>query len=729
MHGTCAKNPLSTASSRRVFLRGAGAAAGAFVLGCFVPFGDPAFAAGAPAQGTFDPNVFLKIGSDNTVTLICKHFEMGQGVTTGLATLVAEELEAPWSDMRVEFAPSKPAQYKNLISGVMGTGGTTSIANSWVQMRQVGAATRTMFVAAAAARWSVPASKIKVENGIVMHGRSGQRARFGELAADAMQMPVPGKVTLKPPGDWKLIGQQLPRLDSISKTTGSAVYASDIRRPGMLVAVVSRPDLFGATVRSFDDRDAKAIEGVVDVVQVPSGVAVLANDTWAALRGREALRVDWDTSKAETRSTEDILAEYRTLANAKGLVAVRRGDADAGLARASTVYDAEFTFPFLAHTPMEPLNCVLEIEDDGAELWSGCQLQSIDQSAIAQVLGLKPEQIRINTLLGGGSFGRRGNPVPDWTKEIAHVAKAFGKRVPIQLVWTREDDIKGGFYRPLALHRVRAGLDGGGRIVGWRHKIVCQSIFAGTPLERSVVKNGVDESSVRGVVNTPYDIADFEVESFNAQSPIPVSWWRSVGNSHGAPVMETAMDELAWLAGQDPVAFRLALLAQKPRDAAVIRLAAERAGWGQPMPAGRGRGFAYHSSYNTRVAMVAEVSVIRSAIKVDRIVAAVDCGVAINPDIVRSQIEGAVGFALSACLRNQITLSGGVVQQSNFHDYEPTRISEMPGVDVHIVASRTEPSGIGEPGVPPLAPAIGNAIFAATGKRLRSLPFDSKVLG
>ena len=319
MHGKSAANPLSTALSRRTLLQGASASAGAFVLGCFVPFGERALAAGAPTQGIFDPNVFIRIGSDNTVTVISKHFEMGQGVTTGLATLVAEELEAPWSDMRFAFAPNKPELYKNLIFGVMGTGGTTSIANSWVQMRRVGAAARMMLVAAAAARWKAPASEIEVENGIVMHGGSGRRARFGELAADAMQMPVPKEVTLKRPSDWKLIGQRLPRLDSVSKTTGSAVFSSDIRRPGMLVAVVKRPDLFGATVQSFDGSEAKTIEGVVDVVQVPSGVAVLAKDTWAALRGREALRVDWETSNAETRSTEDILAEYRTLADTKGL--------------------------------------------------------------------------------------------------------------------------------------------------------------------------------------------------------------------------------------------------------------------------------------------------------------------------------------------------------------------------------------------------------------------------
>jgi isoquinoline 1-oxidoreductase subunit beta len=719
----------ASVASRRAFLQGAGALAGAFVLGCFAPFGERALAAGPPAQGVFDPNVFIKIGLDNTVTLISKHFEMGQGVTTGLATLVAEELEADWSAMRFEFAPNNPALYNNLIFGpVMATGDTTSIANSWVQMRQAGAAARMMLVAAAAARWATPAGEIRVAKGVIIHGRSGFHATFGELAADAMQMPVPKDVTLKRPRDWKLIGKSLPRLDSVDKTTGAAVFALDIRRPGMLIAVVKRAGLFGAKVASFDDSEAKRIEGVVDVVQVPSGIAVLAKDTWAAMRGREALKVDWDTSKAETRSTDEILAEYRQLADTKGLNAARRGDAASGLARAATIYDAEFTFPFLAHAPMEPLNCVIEAGNDGAELWSGCQLQSIDQSVIAGVLGLRPEQIKINTLLGGGSFGRRGNPLGDWTAEIAAVAKAYGKRVAIQLMWTREDDIKGGFYRPLALHRVRAGLDARGRIVSWRHKIACQSIFTGTPSERVAVKEGVDRFSVEGVADTPYEIGDFEVESYNPTSPVPVLWWRSVGHSHGAHAMETVIDELARLAGRDPVAFRLALLAQEPRDAAVLRLAADRAGWTQRMPAGAGRGFAYHSSYNTRVAMVAEVSVARSAVKVERIVAAVDCGVAVNPDVVKSQIEGAVGFALSACLRNQITLNKGVVEQSNFDDYEPTRLGEMPKVEVHIVNSQADPSGIGEPGVPPLAPAIGNAIFAATGKRLRSLPFDIKAL-
>ncbi len=719
------ENADAISQPRREFLQRAAAATGAFVLGCYVPLPKPGFAASAsPVAGVFDPNVFLKIGADNTVTVICKHFEMGQGVTTGLATLVAEELEADWSSIRFEFAPNNPKLYHNLIfAPYMVTGGSTSIANSWEQMRKAGAAARMMFVSAAAQKWNVPPEEIKVEKGIVSHTRSGRRARFGELAPDAMRMPVPGQVRLKQPKDWRLIGRRLPRLDSLGKTTGTATFALDIRRPGMLTAVIKRPDQFGATVASFDAVEARKVKGVVDVVQIASGVAVLATDTWAALRGREALRVSWDSSKAEKRSTPEILAEYRQLAEGRGLNAARRGDAARRLAGAGKVLEADFTFPYLAHAPMEPLNCVIELRPDGAEIWSGCQLQSIDTYVASKVLGLKPEQIKINTLLGGGSFGRRGNPVGDWTVELCAVTKAINGRAPVQMVWTREDDIKGGFYRPLVLHRVKAGLDANGRIAGWQHKLVSQSIFTGTPFEQSTVKEGVDHSSVEGVADTPYAISDLAVESYNAKSALPVLWWRSVGHSHTAHVMETVIDELAGMAGRDPVAFRVDLLAGHPRDVAVLRLAAEKAGWGRSMPKGRGRGVAYHYSFNTRIAMVADVTINKHGLKVDRVVAAVDCGVPVNPDIVVAQVEGAIGFALSSVLRNQITLRKGVVEQSNFHDYEPTRIREMPKVEVHIVKSTAAPSGIGEPGLPPLAPAIGNAIFAATGKRMRSLPF------
>jgi len=716
--------------SRREFLKGAAASAGAFVLGAYVPLSSEALPQeGGPAPGIYDPNVFLRIGPDNSVTLISKHFEMGQGIVNGMATLVAEELGADWSAMRFEFAPNNPDLYKNLVFGVMATGGTTSTPESWDQMRQVGAAARIMFVEAAAKRWNVSASEVKVERGVIRHS-AGRHTTFGELAAEAMKVPVPKEVVLKPAKEWKLIGARLPRLDSEGKTTGTAMFALDVRRPGMLTAVVKRPPRFGAKVVSFDATKAKKIDGVVNAVQISTGVAILAKDAWAAMRGCQALRVTWDESQAEKRSTSEIWAEYRELAKRQGLPAEGRGDAAAAMPRAAKILEAEFSFPYLAHGPMEPLNCVLQVHGDGAEMWSGCQLQSIDQYVAAQILGFKQEQIKIHTLLGGGSFGRRGNPLADWIVEVCEIAKASKSREPIHLVWTRDDDIKGGFYRPMVLHRVKVGLDAKGAITGWQHRLVSQPIFVGTPFERMAVKNGVDASTVEGIVDTPYAIADLAVDVHNAKSPVPVLWWRSVGHSHTAYVMETMLDEIAQATRKGPVALRLELLAKQPRDAAVVRLAAEKAGWNTPFrkAGGRGRGFAYHQSFHTRIAMVAEVSTAPQTIRVERMVAAVDCGVAINPDNVTEQIEGAIGLALSSVLRNQVTLKEGQVEQSNFDDYEPTRMREMPKVEVHIVNSTQRPSGIGEPGVPPLAPAIGNAIFAATGKRLRSLPFGLKTL-
>jgi isoquinoline 1-oxidoreductase beta subunit len=446
------------------------------------------------------------------------------------------------------------------------------------------------------------------------------------------------------------------------------------------------------------------------------------------MRGRDALKITWDSALAETRSSDALIAEYRDLASKPGVVAANRGDAAAGLGKAVKNYEAEFTFPFLAHAPMEPLNCVIELTPDGAEIWAGSQFQSIDDYAVGQVLGVTPDKIKIHTLLGGGSFGRRANPTADWAVEAAQIAKATGGKSPVHLLWTREDDIKGGYYRPMALHKVKAGVDDAGRIAGWQHTIVSKSITIGTALEPMTVKDGIDSTSVEGVADTPYSVENMAVDLHNAKTAISVLWWRSVGHSHTAHVMETTMDELAHLAGQDPLAFRLSYLKEGSRDAAVLKHVAEKAEWGKEMPKGTGRGIAYHMSFGSRVAMVAEVSAEAGAVKVNRVIAAVDCGVAINPDVIAAQVEGAIGFALSSVLRNRVTFADGVVEQGNFDDYEPTRIKEMPAVEVHIVPSAEAPTGIGEPGLPPLAPAIGNAIFAATGKRMRSLPFDLDVL-
>ena len=718
-------NPATFDASRRDFLKSAAAAAGVFLLGTHVAFPEAAGAQNGFPQGPYDPNFFLKIDSDNFVTILSKHFEMGQGATTGLATMVAEELDADWSKMRFDFAPADTKLYNNLLFGpLMGTGGSSSMAESWEQMRKVGAAARMMFIAAAAEKWNVPGGEITVEKSVVIHSRSGHKATFGELAAEAMHQPVPKDVTLKPAKDWSLIGTKVPRLDSAGKTTGKATFALDITRPGMLTVVIRRPDRFGATVASFDATEARKVDGVVDVVQIPAGVAVLAKDTWSAIRGRDALKVTFDNSKAEMRSTPEMLDSYRQMASQPGLKAETRGDAAAGLVSAAKTVDAEYTFPYLAHAPMEPMNGVIELRGDGAEIWSGSQLQTLDQMVAAQVLGLKPEQVKINTLLGGGSFGRRASTTADWTAEMAQVVKAINGRASVHLVWTREDDIKGGFYRPMVLHRVKAGIDANGQIAGWQHTIVSKSIFKGTGFEAMAMKGGVDNSMVEGVADTPYAIGNFAVDIHYAETPVTVLWFRSVGNTHTAYVMETMIEELARIGGKDPVAYRLDLLGKQPRYAQVVRLAAEKSGWGQPVASVQGRGFAFHHSFNTSVAMVADVSLKAAKLKVERIVAAVDCGVAIDPDVVTAQIEGAIGFALAIALRNQVTFKDGLVEQSNFDDYEPARMREMPRVEVHIVKSTERPTGIGEPGVPPVAPAIANAIAAATGKPLRSLPFD-----
>jgi isoquinoline 1-oxidoreductase beta subunit len=716
------------ALSRRHFLQGSTAMAGALVVATSIDL-RPALA--ATASDPPMPNAFIRIAPDNTVTVMIKHLDKGQGIATGLTTIVADELDADWAQMRSAFAPADPALYNNLFFGpIQATGGSTSTANAWQQMRKAGAAARAMLVAAAADLWRVPPAEVSVAKGVVAHAASGRRATFGELSARAATMPVPAEVALKDPKDWIYIGKPLPRIDSVAKTTGAAVYAMDVKRPGMLTAVVARPPRFGGAVASFDASAAKAIKGIVDVKQIPQGVAVIATDSWSALRGRDALKVEWNDAGAERRSSVAMVDDYRRLAAGPGVPAMRRGDAARALAAAAKIVETEFVLPYLAHAPMEPLNGVIETKADGSvELWAGSQFQTIEQATVAAIFGVTPDRVQINTVWAGGSFGRRATPNADYVAEMAAIAKAFGRSTPIHLMWTREDDLTGGRYRPMTLHKVRAGLDAAGRLIGWEHHIVNQSFTIGTPLSAMTVKDGVDENAVEGAADAPYAIPNFALDWHQAVSPVTTLWWRSVGHSHTAQAVEVTMDALARAAGADPVAFRLGLLADRPRHAAVLKLAAEKGEFGEKLPAGRGRGIALHESFNTVVAMVADVTVGRDgALKVDRVVAAVDCGIAVNPDVVRAQIEGAAGYALGAALRNKITFTDGAIDQSNFDSYEPLRISDMPRVEVHIVPSMAPPTGIGEPGVPPLAPAVTNAIFAATGKRLYDLPWDTRAL-
>jgi isoquinoline 1-oxidoreductase subunit beta len=716
--------------TRRDMLKGTAMTGAALVIATYLPEPGLAQSAGAPKLQPM-PNAFIRIAPDDSVTVIIKHLDKGQGVTTGLSTIVAEELDADWSQMRAEFAPADAKIYSNLFfGGMQGTGGSTSIANSWMQLRLAAAAAREMLATAAAQDWAVIPSEITIDKGIVQHAPTGKSTRFGALAASAAKLPVPQNPTLKDPKNFRLIGNpDVKRLDTPDKITGRTVYSMDIKRPGMVYAMLARPPKFGATVASFDASAAKSTQGVIGVVQVPMGVAAIGTTTWAAKQGRDALKVESDFSKAETRSTADILADYKQRATEAGLPALSKGDTARALASAAKVVEADFEFPYLAHAPMEPLNCVVDLKEGGCEIWTGSQFQTVEQHVVASILGLKPEQVQIHTLYAGGSFGRRATPTADYIAEAVTIAKAWGGGRPVHYVWTREDDIKGGYYRPMVYHKVRAGLDGDGAIVAWDHHIVAQQIMEGTPFAARLVVNGVDRTTAEGITDMPYAIPNVAINVHPMHAPVPVLWWRSVGHTHTAQVVEVMIDELAHAAGKDPVEFRLALLKGHPRHAGVLWLAAQKAGWGSNLPQGKGLGIAVHESFRSFVAQAAKVSVDNDgAIKVEKVVCAVDCGIAVNPDVIKAQMEGGIGYALGAALRDKITLTNGEVDQSNFHDYEPLRITDMPQVEVYIVPSSEAPTGVGEPGVPALAPAVSNAVFAATGKRLHSLPFTATSL-
>ncbi|MEE4161110.1 MAG: xanthine dehydrogenase family protein molybdopterin-binding subunit [Woeseiaceae bacterium] len=716
------------ALSRRRFLEVIGLSGAGFMVGCGPAADDAAPDSTDPAAGpaAADLNHFVRIGADNTVTVIIKHLDKGQGVTTGLPTIVAEELDADWSQMRHEFAPADAARYGHGFFGPLQmTGGSSSVANSWMQLRNAAAAARAMLVGAAASRWGVPAAEISVSGGIVSHG--GQSATFGELAAAAADIEPPAEPALKDPAEFTLIGTRLPRLDSAAKTDGSAQFTLDVSRPGMLTAVVARPPKFGARIASFDARKALEVPGVTDVVEIPRGIAVVASSVWSALAGRDALDVDWADDDAEQRGSSRLFADFKhAVDNEAPLTARADGDTDAAFAAAATTLRREFRLPFLAHATMEPMDCVVELSGNACDIWTGSQMQTTDQMAAAGITGLLPEQVRIHTQFAGGSFGRRAAPNSDYVAEAVMTAKAIGGRAPVKLVWTREDDMRAGFYRPMSYHVLEGAVDEAGNISAWRHRTAVQSLLAGTPFQ-GAIQDGVDSSSVEGARNLPYRIDNLFVGVHNMESKIPVLWWRSVGHTQNAFVTEAFIDELAVAAGRDPYEHRRELLADHPRHRAVLDLAAERSGWGEELGPNRGRGIAVHESFGTLVAEVVDVTVNGGKISVDRVVCAVDCGIAINPDVIRAQMEGGIGQALSAALREEVTLEDGRIREDNFDQYQPLRIDEMPTVEVHFVASAEPPSGVGEPGVPPLAPALVNAIAAATGKRLYRLPIGDQL--
>ena len=668
-------------------------------------------------------NGFVRVAPDNTVTVLIKHLEMGQGPYTGLATLVAEELDADWSQVRAESAPANAELYKNLAFGIQGTGGSTAIANSYEQMRRAGATARAMLVSAAAESWKVAAGEVTVQNGVLRHSATKRQATFGEMAERAARVTPPTDVKLKDAKQFKLIGKHGARVDSAAKTNGTAPFTLDVDPPGALTVVVAHPPRFGATVKSIDDSAARRVRGVVDVKTIPQGVAVYANGFWAAKKGRDALRVTWDESKAETRGSAELLAEYRERAAKSGTVAAARGEPDKATTGARII-DAEYVFPFLAHAPMEPLDCVLELQGGACKAWLGSQLQTLDHTTIAKVMQLPQDKVTVQTMLAGGSFGRRAQPASDLAAEAAAALKALNRDGAIKLAWTREDDIKGGLYRPFTVHRIKAALDASGNIVGWDQTIAIQSFLKGSPFE-SIVKDGIDPTTVEGAHNLPYTIPSFRTSVHLMDVGVPTLWWRSVGHTHTAYSTETMIDELLVAAGKDPVQGRLDLLKEHKREAGVLRAAASAARWnGAKAGTGRARGVAVHKSFDTYVAQIAEVSRGRDGLpKVEHVWCAVDCGIAVNPDIIRAQMEGGIGFGLGAVLYDEITLDKGRVVQSNFNDYRMLRINEMPRVSVVIVESSEKPTGVGEPGVPPIGPAVANAWRALTGTSVRHLPF------
>jgi isoquinoline 1-oxidoreductase beta subunit len=716
--------PGSAGLSRRAFLKTGAAVGGGLVVGFFVPTGLRrfAFAEGAPAKPPALPaaNAFLRIGSDESVTVLLAHSEMGQGIWTTLPMLVNEELDADWSRFRVEHAPAAAA-YHHTVFPVQMTGGSTTTWSEFDRYRQVGAVTRALLIAAAAERWGAPPGECRTANGYVLwDGGARGKASYGSLAAAAAKLPQPVNVPLKPPGDWKVIGKPTRRLDTPEKITGRAVFGLDVRLPGMLTAVVAHPPTFGGKVKRFDPAAARAVPGVRAVFEVPSGVAVAADHFWAAKCGRDALQVDWDPGPHASVDTGELVESFRRQAQSAGVVAATAGDVERALAAAPLT--AEYSVPFLAHAPMEPLNCTVRRAAGSCEVWTGTQFQTVDQQRVAKILGLAPEQVEIHTTFLGGGFGRRANIASDFVSEAAHVAKGLDR--PVKVVWTRDDDIRGGYYRPLAVHRLEAALDpAAGAPLGWRQRIVTLSILAGSPFA-AMIKDGIDPTCVEGASDSPYvkGIPNHRVELHAVETGVPVLWWRSVGHSHTAFAVESFVDELAHAAKRDPLEFRRALLVKSPRVWQVLELAAAKAGWGSPVPTGRGRGLAVHESFGSIVAYVAEVAVEEGQIRVHRVTAAIDCGTCVNPLGVQAQVESGLAFGLGAALHSELTMKDGRVVESNFHDYRILRLHEMPRVDVHIVRSRERAGGAGEPGTPPIAPAVANAVFALTGQRLRRLP-------
>jgi isoquinoline 1-oxidoreductase beta subunit len=693
---------------RRDFLQVTGTIGAGLIIGFRIP--------NRRGVAPFAPNAWLRIGTDDSVLVIVDRSEMGQGVTTSLPMLLAEELEADWTKIRFEFAPADKA-YINQLFGMQGTGGSSSVRAAWKPLREAGARARSILIAAAAQTWGVEPASCRAEAGAVIHAATSRRLTYGALAQRAAALPVPADVQLKDPKDWRIAGTPTKRLDTRFKVNGTAQFGIDVRVPGMLTAVVARSPVFGGKVGSFDATAAKAIPGVRHVVQISSGVAVVGDGYWPAKQGRDALKVSWDEGPVAQVSSASISSLFAQRATQDGAVARHDGDAATALAGAAQRVEAVYEMPFLAHATMEPMNCTAHVRADGVDIWAPTQFQTGAQMIGAQIGGIAAEKVAVHTTYLGGGFGRRFEL--DFIMEALETSKAAG--APVKVIWSREDDIQHAQYRPANYHQLRAGLDAAGQPVAWTHRIVAPSIMA--RMFPQTVKNGLDGEAVEGGVGLPYAVSNVHVDYQLTDTGIPVGFWRSVNNSFNAFAVEGFIDELAAAAKQDPYEYRRALLATAPRHRGVLELAATKAGWGTPLPAGRARGIAVYKSFESYAAQVAEVSVSPAGdVRVHRVVCAIDCGMHVNPSTIEAQMQSGIVFGLTAALKGAITIENGRVTQSNFHDYQMLRIAEMPVVEVHIVPSNEAPGGVGEPGTPPIAPAVCNAIFAATGKRIRKLP-------
>src|SRR5438128_6796015 len=718
--------PKTQQPTRRSFLRVSAAATGGLLVSLYFDRPTAAQEAPQPKPKTYPPDAFVHIKPDGKIHIMVNRLEFGQGVYTGLPMILADELDADWSSVIAELAPAADV-YKDPLYGIQMVGGSGSIAHSFQQYRELGAKTRTMLVAAAADRWHVTADQCRTEKSVV-YGPGNQSARYAEIATDTVRKPVPEKARLKNPSEFRLIGKRVRRLDSRAKCDGSQKFGLDLDLPGMKIAVVLHPPVFGGRVKSMDDKEARSIPGVRDVFEIPlvkgSGVAIVADKFWTAKQARDRLKLDWDLSGIEHPDSSQLWIKYKELARTPGNVAVARGDDKLmdGVPAARRIV-AEFEFPYLAHTPMEPLNTTIRFDGNRAEAWVPSQFQTMDQMAIAQVLGLKPDQVTFHTEFAGGGFGRRAVIDSHVQREAAVIAKRL-RGTPVKLIWTREDDVRGGYYRPMHAHRVEIGIGPDGLPAAWRHVVVGQSLVAGTPFAVMLIKNGVDQTTVEGTSDTSYDLTNFHLSAHNPTVNVPVLWWRSVGHTHNAFVMETLIDELATRARIDPVAYRRKLL--KP-DAKKLRAALDlmdekSVAWRNDLPKGHAAGISCHESFDTAVACAVDVSIENKHPKIHRATVAVHCGLAVNPLTIESQFQGGVGFGITQ-LTSAITFKDGRVEQRNFDGYTPPYIIGAPvTVDVHIVPSTDAPTGCGEPPVPVISPAVVNALAKLTGKRYRSLP-------